>query len=216
MATTSAPNSGRLALAGILMPIWFLGFATLLGATRAGYDPLRDAISELGEQGAPNPFLWQLGGFLVAAGIEFAYAWALKAEFGARALFWLTALASGALAVAAGAPCDPGCPPVPTSPTMAVHTVAGLTFFGMLTVIPFAAWWSFRRRAGWRDLAWATLAVGVGLGVLFVVGPSLGADRIGVWQRSFLLIAFTWQGVVAWRLHARLRVPAREPLRAQP
>ncbi|MBI2781463.1 MAG: hypothetical protein HYX55_06685 [Chloroflexi bacterium] len=62
--TVGAP---RLAIAGVVMPLWFLGFSTILALTRTGYDLVWDPISRLGANGAADPLIWQVGGFLAAA-----------------------------------------------------------------------------------------------------------------------------------------------------
>lgn len=208
MTESRPPRAARFALAGIAMPIWFLGLATVLGATRGGYDPLRDALSELGARGAPDPLLWQVGGFGVAAVLLFLYALSLRAVFGAGWLFVLTVVVAASLGASAVAPCDPGCPPIPESTTMLVHTIAGLTGLASFAVIPIVGWRTFRRRTGWRSLARFSAVVGAALVALFIVGPALGPDRIGLWQRTFLPIAFAWQVVVAWRLAAVRRAAA--------
>jgi len=195
----------RLALFGILTPIWLLGFATVLGATRAGYDPFRNAISELGADGSPNPLVWQIGGFAVAATLELVYAFALLREFGRAWLVWLTVAISILLFASGSAPCDPGCPAMPASGKMAIHAFAGLSVFASMMLLPIVGWRTFRARSAWVGFASGSLGVGVVLTVLFAIGPVLGPDRIGIWQRTFLTIFGTSQGVVAWRLHGRLQ-----------
>lgn len=194
-----------LALAGAFIPVWLLGGSLFVGWLRPGYDPLRDAISELGEQGAPSALLWNVGGFGVVALLSAAYSLAIRAGLHARLLFWLTALQAIFMAAGASFYCDPGCPPVPETTRMAGHIVAGLTYFGITCILPLVAWRTFRRRQEWRSYARPSLAVAVVLIVLFIVGPTLGQDRVGVWQRATLLIALSWQAAVALRLHALIR-----------
>jgi hypothetical membrane protein len=55
----------------------------LFGALRPGYEPMRDAISELGEQGASNALIWDIGGFGGMAVLYALSAAAIRAEFGA-------------------------------------------------------------------------------------------------------------------------------------
>ena len=80
------------ALAGALEPVWLFGFSIALGLLRPDYEPLRDAISELGERGAPNALLWNLGGFGVVALLYAAYSIAVQGWFGSGWLFRLTVL----------------------------------------------------------------------------------------------------------------------------
>jgi hypothetical membrane protein len=195
----------RLALAGMIHPIWFLGASAVLGALRPGYEPLRDSISELGEQGAADALVWNIGGFGVAALLYALYAVAIRAGFGPGWLFRLTVVQAILAACSGLFSCDPGCPPVPQSPMMLLHTIVGLTYFAITTVLPVVAWRTFRQRAEWRPFAPPSLAVGVVLIALFLIGPALGADRVGVWQRVVLLIAYAWQIAVAFRLHRLLK-----------
>jgi len=203
MQTTSRSTASRLALAGIAMPIALLGFATLLGLVQPDYDPLRDAISELGAKGSPNQLAWQAGGFAVGAVLELLYALALRTEFGWGWLAGLTLAVAASLAVMTVSPCDAGCPPVPASPTMAMHTVAGLTAFAIFFMLPIAGWRSFRRRSEWAGLARPSLVIGLVLVVGFLAGPVLGPDRIGAWQRAYLVLYAAWQISVATELYRR-------------
>jgi hypothetical membrane protein len=201
---TRSLRRSDLALAGMVQPVWLLGGSLLMGALRPGYEPLRDAISELGEQGAANALLWNVGGFGVMAVLYAVYSVAMRAEFGGGWLFLLVAIQAIASAGGGVFSCDPGCPPVPQSPSMWGHTISGLTYFAITSVIPLAAWRPFRARKEWRSLAPASLGVGLLLVLLFFIGPILGPDRVGVWQRVDLVVAYAWQIAVALRLRAVL------------
>lgn len=190
----------RFALAGVLEPVWLFGFSIALGLIRPGYDPMRDAISELGERGAPNALLWNVGGFGVVAALYAAYAIALRDWFGSGWLFRLTLLQAVFIAGGAFFNCDAGCPPVPESSTMVGHMIAGLAYFFATCILPLVAWRTFRRRSEWARYARPSLFVGLVLVALFVVGPFLGPDRVGVWQRTTLVVAYAWQIAVALRL----------------
>jgi hypothetical membrane protein len=196
----------RLALAGVLEPVWLLGFSFVLGVLRAGYDPLRDAISELGERGAPSALLWNVGGFGVVALLYAAYAIAVRASLGPGWLFRLTVLQATFIAASASFNCDAGCPAVPQSGSMLGHMLAGLAYFAITCVLPLIAWNTFRGRTEWAGYARPSLLVGIVLIGLFVVGPFLGQDRVGIWQRTTLVVAYAWQIAVALRLRARLRM----------
>lgn len=195
----------RSALAGAVLPVWMLGGALAAGLLRPGYDPLRDAISELGEKGAATALLWNVGGFGVVAVLYAAYAIAVRAGFGTGWLFRLTVLQAVLIAASAYFACDPGCPAVPETATMTGHIVVGLAYFAITTVLPLVAWRAFRTRPGWGSFARPSLAVGAVLVVLFLIGPMLGEDRVGMWQRGTLLVAYGWQTAVAVRLHELLR-----------
>ncbi len=199
------PLLSRFALAGIIQPIWFLGVSVALGAMRPGYEPLRDAISELGEKGATTALIWNIGGFGLAALLYALYAVAIRAGFGPGWLFGLAASQAILIAASGMFNCDPGCPPVPQSVTMLLHTLVGLTYFAITTLLPVVAWRTFRHRPEGRSFARPSLAVGLVLVTMFFIGPALGEDRVGVWQRVVLLIAYAWQMAVAIRLHGLLK-----------
>lgn len=201
------PTAARFALAGVLLPIWMLGGSFALGLTRPGYEPLRDAISELGERGAPTAVAWNIAGFGVTALLYAAYAVAMRAGFGLGWLFRLTVLQAVLIGGSALFPCDPGCPPVPETVTMLGHVIVGLSYFAVTATLPLVAWGTFRRRRGWQSYARPSLAVGAILVALFFIGPTLGQDRVGVWQRSVLLLALSWQAAVALHLRSELAGP---------
>lgn len=133
------------ALAGALLPVWMLGGSLLVGLSRPGYEPLRDAISELGERGASTGSLWNIGGFGVVALLYAVYALAIRAGFGIGWLSGLTAMQAVFIAAGAGFECDPGCPPVPVTETMTRHIVVGLAYVAITTVVPVVARRAFPR-----------------------------------------------------------------------
>jgi len=209
MGQTSRPDrlavaAPRLAAAGVVMPFWFFGLSTILGLTRAGYDFISDPISLLGAQGAPNALVWQLGGFLVCAALELAYAGALWAVFRRSFVAVLLVVIAALLAVSAAAPLG--------SALTQVHMLAGLVLFATFALISLAAWWEFRRRPDWADLSRASLVVGLVLVLWFLQEPNYEASRLGLWQRAFLVVALGWQVVVALRVR-RLsrRIPELAP-----
>jgi hypothetical membrane protein len=195
----------RFALAGVLEPLWLFGLSISLGLLRPGYEPWRDAISELGERGAANALLWNLGGFGVIAFLYVVYAIAVRGWFGSGWLFRLTVLQAIFIAASASFNCDAGCPPVPQSGTMLGHMISGLVYFAVTCVLPLVAWRTFRGRSDWAAYAGPSLLVGLALVALFVVGPLLGQDRVGIWQRTTLAVAYAWQIAVALRLRGLLQ-----------
>lgn len=197
---TARAQRSPFALAGIAQPLWLLGASLALGLARPGYDPFRDGISELAEVGAPTALLWSVGGFGVVAILHGLYSVAVRAAFGTGLLFGLTVAQAVLMLASAAFQCDPGCPPVPETPRMVGHTVAGLSYFVVTTILPLVAWRTFRKRGEWRSYGTVSLATGILLVILFVVGPTLGQDRIGIWQRTVLVIAGAWQAGVALRL----------------
>jgi hypothetical protein len=195
--TLAAP---RLAIAGVVMPFWILGFSTILGLTRAGYDLVSDPISRLGAQGTTNSLVWQLGGFGVSAALELGYAGALWAVLRRSLVTALMVAIAALLALSAAAPLG--------STLTQVHTIAGLVLFACLALIPVAAWLEFRRRPEWADMARGSMVIGVLLVVWFLLEPNFEASRLGFWQRAFLVVALGWQVVVALRVR---RLALRRP-----
>ncbi|HEY6057240.1 MAG TPA: DUF998 domain-containing protein [Candidatus Limnocylindrales bacterium] len=204
MATVQQSRRRRLALAGAVEAFWFLGLSLLLGLLRSGYDPTHDAISRLGEQGSSAPLLWNAGGFGIAAALYLTYAVAIAEEFGTGWLFLATMVQAVTIAGSAVFNCDQGCPPVATSTSGTLHTVFGLPYFAITCVVPLVAARTFRRRDDWRGATPTSYLTAILLVVLFLVGPFLGADRVGLWQRVVLLPALAWQAWISLRLH-RLR-----------
>jgi hypothetical membrane protein len=182
-----------------------LGFSLAVGLLRPGYEPLRDAISELGEIGAPNALLWNVAGFGVVAVLYGAYAIAVGRWFGAGLLFGLTVLQAFAIGASASFNCDPGCPAVPASASMLGHMLSGLVYFAITCVLPLVGWRTFRGRSEWARYARPSLVVGIVLLALFVIGPALGQDGVGTWQRTVLIVAYAWQTAVALRLRGLLQ-----------
>lgn len=201
------------ALAGALQPIWFLGGSVVFGLARPGYDATH-AISELGQQGSTNAVAWNILGF-GGSGILFAlFAAALGEVVGRRWLFRLT-VAQAVLIMASGAfSCDTGCPPMMSSWQGWSHTIAGLSYFAVTSVVPIVAWRTFRSRSAWRGLATISLVVGVVVIGLFAAGPFVfGADRVGWYQRLTLGTVGVWAILVSVRLY---RLVARRPERTRP
>jgi hypothetical protein len=192
--TLAAP---RLAIAGVVMPFWILGFSTILGLTRPGYDLVSDPISRLGQQGATNSVVWQLGGFFAAAALELGYAGALWAVLRRSLVTALMVAIAALLALSAATPLG--------STLTQVHMIAGLLLFACLALIPLAAWLEFRRRPEWADMARGSMVVGVLLVVWFLLEPNFEASRLGFWQRAFLVVALGWQVIVALRVRRLAR-----------
>jgi len=47
--------------------------------------------------------------------------------------------------------------------------------------------------------------------VWFLMQPIFDPDRLGLWQRAFLVVALGWQVIVAWRIR---RLARRSPASA--
>lgn len=170
-----------------------------LGIVAEGYDPLRQAISELFDLAAPA---WQrrtMTGVLIVTGVALLPVGPVldrvlpgRGRLGPA----LAVLAGvGTLAVAFF-PCTEGCPGAGTSLTDTMHTVlAGAGYIGLVTA-PLAFAWRLRHTP-WRDVALAGLVLGGAATVGFVV-RNLGVDAVaGLQQRVFNTLADSWYVVVA-------------------
>ena len=213
---STRPGAPRIfALAGALEPAWFLFGATAVGALRPGYDATH-AISELGEQGHTYAVAWNVAGFGVAALLYALFALAIRDLIGRGWLYRVTMLQAIFLAASGMFSCDPGCPAIMTTWVGWAHTVVGLPYFALTCVSPLVGWRTFRTRAEWRSLAPFSLAAGVVLVALFLVGPFLfPASVVGVWQRITLATVGVWTAVVALRLwHLASAAATRAPQEA--
>ena len=171
----------------------------VLGTLADGYDPLRQAISELFDLGAPA---WQrttMSWVLLVTGVALVPVGPVLDRLlpgRGRAGPLLAVLAGlGTLAVAFF-PCTDGCPGVGTTFTDTMHTVlAGGGYVGLI-LAPLAFAWRLRDTA-WRDLALAGLVLGGAATVGFLV-RNLGLDVLGgVQQRVFNTLADAWYVLAA-------------------
>ncbi|WP_433295506.1 DUF998 domain-containing protein [Actinoplanes sp. CA-030573] len=169
---------------------------------RAGYDPVRDFVSEaaIGAGGG-----LQIANFLVTGALAVAFGVAAR-----RAVSpWTGALIAVfglGLMVAGVFVSDPA--PYVTARTAhgIIHDVASAFVFGSLTAAAFvAARW--RPAARWR---WYCRLVGVAVPVLFVLAGGVQAAT-GVFQRLAIAIGFTWLSVLALRALRWLSVDLPQP-----
>jgi len=200
-----------LALLGALPIVWILTVSAVFGAQRPGYDATH-AISELGQQGSANAVAWNVLGFGGVALLYAVYTFPIAAEFGRKWLFALVILQMITTAGSGVFSCDPGCPPVMSTPQGWLHTVFGISYFLVLGVLPLVAWRVFRQRAEWRSLASISLIAGLLLIAFLFIGPIvLGAERIGIYQRTMLIVGGAWAALFAQRLARRVRQHSAPP-----
>lgn len=174
----------------------------LAGAWQDGYDPARQAISELFALGAPSPGRILLVVALVATGIGLVgFGWALAARVrGARAA-GIAAAVSGIMTVGVAAfPCTAGCPGAGTSLNDTGHAITAGVGYTALVLAPLllaAAVWSRHRR-----FALVSLALG-GAAAIGLVARTLGLapEYSGLQQRIFNTLADLWYVAAAlWLL----------------
>lgn len=171
----------------------------VLGAVADGYDPLRQAISELFDLGAPDWQRFTLAGVLLVTGIALLPVGPVFDRLlpGRGRLGPLLAVLAGVgTLTVAFFPCTAGCPGMGTTFTDTMHVVlAGGGYVGLVTA-PIAFWWRLRDTA-WRDLGRAGLVLG-GLATIGFLARNLGVDVLGgLQQRIFNTLADAWYVLAA-------------------
>jgi hypothetical protein len=204
----------RLLYAGVVGPILFIVVFLIEGFTRPGYSQWRNFVSQL----ATGDGGWvQVVNFLLCGTLVLLYAiglrQALKGTRGAvgapvlMGLFAITLLMAGIFSTDPALGYPPGAKEVQTTHG-AIHGVAGLLAFTVLSAACFVTAWHF---AGQRERRWTVYSIVVGVAVLvffFAAGFASQADMSGTWpnaptgifQRIAILAGFTWISVVAGHL----------------
>ena len=198
-------------LAGVAGPLVLWGASIVVAAAWPGYDPIRRSISSLAN--APLGGVQTLA-FAVSGLLQVAFALGLasflaerRARRVCRTLFVLLGVLTLLFALF---PTDP--PGAPRSPTGRLHLSIALAVAVAIPAACFAAATAFRRDARLRSIWLPTLAVGLGLVVMFpalvasVSGPLRGS--LGLVERLYFLVPSLWQVAVAGYL---LRGIEREP-----
>jgi hypothetical protein len=202
-------------VAGVLAgPVFVITFL-IEGATRAGYDALRQPVSSLaiGEPGwiqQANFFVTALLTLALAAGLRPALR-ASGRRSGAAPI--LVAIMGIGLAGAGAFVADPyngyppGTPLIPVERTTVgvLHDMFSALLFGGFAVLFIVLGRRFlrQRRTGW---AWYSFVSAVAFVVAFAL-TSVGLNQVeglaniaGLWQRTTLVIGFTWLSVVSLHL----------------
>jgi hypothetical protein len=204
----------RLLLAcGVIGPLLFIVVFLIEGATRAGYNPLRQPISSLsiGDLG------WtQRANFIITGFLLLAFALGLRRALRPfRGTVWgpvLIGLAGIGLIGAGIFIADPfngyppGTPLVPTTRTLhgVLHDLFGVpVFFGLpVACFVFGRWFARLGERGWAAYSVLTGFAMLAMFVLTSMGlnqvPGL-ADVAGVFQRVLLIIGFAWVALLAFR-----------------
>lgn len=215
-APSTAPSATRapvpawvatLALFGLAGIAAYVASWAVGGVVWEGYDPTRQAISELFAVGAPAATRVPLSLGLVASGIGLvAFGRALHVGLpGTQRLGPALAVVSGVMTVAVVAfPCTPGCPGATTSVTDFMHVVTAGSGYVALMTAPLAVGWRVRRHV--PGLALASLVLGGGALVLFLARTvGFAPEYSGLQQRVFNTTADAWYAVAAVVLVRRAR-----------
>lgn len=185
------------AVCGIAGPVAFVGAWILGGLVTEGYDPLRQAISQLARVGAPTRPLMTAG--FVAFGVLLpVWAVVLGRELGSRAVRTAVVVAGLATLAVAALPLtrEPG------GAQDLLHAVAAGAGYVAMALTPLVAAGPLRR-AGHQSAAAASVAVGV-VSAGALVGTLALADLSGALQRLGLTVVDAWHVVTAvWVLRRR-------------
>jgi hypothetical protein len=184
---------------GLLAVALYVAGWAVAGQLREGYDPTRQAISELFALGSPWPSRGPVLAGLVLSGVAFlVLAPALHRALPGRGRLGpvLVVVAGvGTLGVVA-APCTDGCPGTGTSTTDTWHAITAGVGYGALVLAPLAFAW--RMRGALPAMAAWSAAIGATALVLFAVHVLGVLDAAsGLQQRLFNTIADAWYVLVA-------------------
>lgn len=187
----------RAAIGGVAL---YVGTWFVLGQLRPGYDPLRQAISELFATDAPLSHALTLAGVLVLTGAALVpFGVVLDRVLpGTGRLGPALVVVSGVGTLLVGlAPCTAGCPGVGASTTDTLHVVFAGGGYTALVTAPLAVAWRVRAHA--PALARWSLLLGGVASAGFVVRNLGGVDALaGLQQRVFNTVADLWLAGVAW------------------
>lgn len=217
------PWVATVAVLGVVGVLVYVAAWAVGGVIWAGYDPTRQAISELFAIGAPAATRVLLSAGLVASGLGLvAFGWAMDVGLPGRGRAGpVLAIISGVMTVAVVAvPCTAGCPGYGTTLTDTLHVLTAGTGYVTLMLAPLAMGWRLRDHL--PGLARAGAVLGGGALVVFV-GRSvgLGSTHTGLEQRIFNTAADAWYVIAAVVIVRRAWVrspsaPGRGPRRTEP
>ena len=186
------------AVCGIAGPIAFVTAWAVGGAITEGYDPLRDAISQLAREGAPTRALMN-GGFITFGVLIPAWALVVGRELRSRPLTAAVTVAGLATAAIAVVPLTRE----GDQPQDVVHAVvAGTGYVGMALTPLLAA--AALRRLGHDRAAATSLVVGV-VSTVALVASAVVTERGGGLQRLGLTVVDAWHVVTAVWVMRRVR-----------
>lgn len=202
-------------VAGVLGVLAYVGAWAVGGVVWEGYDPTRQAISELFAIGAPAATRVPLSVGLVLSGLGLvAFGWAMDVGLPGRGRAGpALAVLSGVMTVAVVFfPCTAGCPGAGESLTDTMHVVTAGTGYVALMLAPLATAWRVRDHL--PGLALAGWVLGGGALALFLARTvGFAPTYSGLQQRVFNTTADAWYVVAAVVLVRRSRDAVRHRTR---
>ncbi len=192
------------ALAGIIAPIVFTIIVIVLGFLWTGYSHLTQAISELGETGAPNMNIQALN-FIILGILTIVFAIGLTAhDRRFRSASVLVGTYGFSALLATVFPCDPGCPTTSTSVAQVAHNLDALIAFIGFAIAPLFFWRSGKTLPSWTKLASWSLRIAIVsislLGAYLIINIFALSPYTGLLQRIFLGLLFAWMIMIAVHL----------------
>lgn len=205
-----------IAIAGAGGVVLYIGSWLVAGMLWEGYDPARQAISELFATDAPivPARLLEVVLFLTGA-LLIAFAWMLHRVFPGDALAGPAAVAISGIGtlLVPFVPCSPGCPGAGTTPADSWHTIVAGGGYVALAVAPLL----FAHRLRARDPVVARISLVFGVAAVVGFGAyvlGLGGDLGGAIQRAFNTTADLWLLVMAAVALRRLAAQAEGSARS--
>lgn len=204
-----ARRTRAVAIAAVGAVLAYVASWAVGGVVWEGYDPARQAISELFAIGSPVATRLPLSVGLVGSGVGLvAFGWALEVVLPGRGRAgpMLAALSGLMTAAIVAFPCTAGCPGYGSSMTDSMHVVVAGTGYVALILAPLAV--AQRVHAHEPSFARASLLIG-GLAMALFVVATLGAleDWGGLQQRLYNTTADLWYVLAAAFI---LRRPPRQ------
>lgn len=195
-----------LGFCGVLSPLLIISATVVGGASRQGYDPVRDAISRLYEAGAPNAE-WLMALFTAYHALLIPLALGLHRGLPPTRFGWIGPLllgTAGLLGIPLGsfARCDVGCWDATSFPGQ-MHGILVLVTVPLTLGAFFAIWLRIKGHREWRGYARYTLAtflIALASGIVMV--PFLRSDYEGLFERITIALYIHWYIVMGIRLIA--------------
>ena len=201
-----------LASIGVVGPIFYIVFVSVLGAMREGYDLVRDTQSELGAVDSPYKSLMNVAGFmgLGVCILAFAGAYLIVLRDGRAKMLatGLLVIAGVGMIVVGFFPCDAGCVDVTSTGrlhgTFSMPGAIGLPVAAMLSALVF-------RSDGRFGTGWQVVSFWLGLLALAsgpIVQAGLMEGMLGLLQRAGMWPPLLWMSAVSFRLYSLAPRPA--------
>ena len=189
---------------GVVGAVLFVVTFLIDGATRPGYRPLYHPVSALalGSRGwVPTSNFVVTGVLMIAAAAGTREALGFRLGPALLALFGVGLVVSGAFTM------DPmrGYPPgtKPGTPALLsrrhkIHDVFGFGVFGSLSAAMIG--FGLGLGGGWKTYSYVTAALIVVLIVVFGIAWERDSPRMGLLQRSMVLVGWTWSALLCLSL----------------